>query len=92
MREPLPQSIGYLRVCGPLTCRHQKEMRCLPVCVVKRQQLGEQRCLVPTCYNTPLVVGLLASIMSRLLAAGLATRHSQVSLGKLPTPGWYGPR
>jgi hypothetical protein len=42
MREPLPQRIGYLRVCGPLTCRHQKETRCLPVCVVKRLQLGEQ--------------------------------------------------
>jgi hypothetical protein len=45
MREPLPQSIRYLRVCGPLTCRHQKETRCLNVCVVKRLQLGEQRWL-----------------------------------------------
>jgi len=27
MREPLPQSMRYLRVCGPLTCRHQKETR-----------------------------------------------------------------
>jgi hypothetical protein len=45
MREPLPQSICYLRVCGPLTCRHQKETRCLPVCVVKKLQLGEQRWL-----------------------------------------------
>ena len=45
MREPLPQSIGYLRVCGPLTCRHQKETRCLPGGVVKRLQLSEQRWL-----------------------------------------------
>jgi hypothetical protein len=45
MREPLPQSIGYFRVCGPLTCRHQKETRCLRVFEVKRLQLGEQRWL-----------------------------------------------
>ena len=29
----------YLRVYGPLPCRHEKETRCLPVCVVKRLQL-----------------------------------------------------
>jgi hypothetical protein len=46
-------------------------------------------CRVPTCYNTPLV-GLLASILSHLLAAGLAPRHSQVCLGGLPTPAGMG--
>ena len=45
MRKPLQQSVGYLRVCAPLTYRNKKEMRCLPVCVVKRLQLGEQRWL-----------------------------------------------
>ena len=34
-------------------------------------------CRVPTCYHTPLA-GMLASVLIRLLAAGLATRHSQV--------------
>ncbi len=32
---PFPQSIYYLYVSGPLTCRHNKEMSFLPVCVVK---------------------------------------------------------
>jgi hypothetical protein len=36
MREPLQQSIRYLRVCSPLTCRHEKEARCLRVCALKR--------------------------------------------------------
>ena len=36
--------IIYL-LSAPLTCRHQKETRCLCVCVVKRLQLGEQRWL-----------------------------------------------
>jgi hypothetical protein len=37
---------------------------------------------VPTCHNTPLS-GLLASMLSHMLAAGLAARHSQVCLGGL---------
>jgi hypothetical protein len=32
MRDPLSQSISYLRVCDPLTCLHQKEKSFLPVC------------------------------------------------------------
>jgi hypothetical protein len=31
MQEALPKRICYLRVCGPLSYRHQKEARCLPV-------------------------------------------------------------
>ena len=44
MREPLPHSIAIF-FCGPLTCRHQKDTRCLLVCVVKRLQLREQQWL-----------------------------------------------
>ncbi len=57
--------------------------------VARRMHLVFGRCCVPTCYNTPLV-GLLASILNRLLAAGLAVRHSQVCLGRLPTPPGMG--
>jgi hypothetical protein len=39
--------------------------------VARRMHLVFSRYRVPTCYNTPLV-GLLASILNRLLAAGLA--------------------
>jgi hypothetical protein len=35
MREPLPQSIGNLRVCGTLTCRHQKVTSCPPCACVE---------------------------------------------------------
>ena len=66
MREALSQRIFYLRVCGPLPCRHQKEARCLPVCVVKRMQL--QQC----------VFGCVLT----LLPSGLAAPHSQVCLGR----------
>jgi hypothetical protein len=45
-----------------------------------------RRCRVPTCYNTP----LFASILSRLIAAGRAARHSEECLGRLPTPAGLG--
>jgi hypothetical protein len=59
MREPLPQSIRYLRVCGPLTCRHQKETRCLPVCVVKRacSSASNAGCVCVACALPPCVCG-----------------------------------
>ena len=46
-------------------------------------------CRVPTCYNTALV-GLLASILNRLLAAGLSSPHSQVCLRRLFTSAGMG--
>ena len=80
MREPLPESISYLRVCGPLTCRHQKETRCLPVCVVKRLQLGEQRWLrlrsLPRGARPLLLRSSLIAILGFPLSPGLlGSRH-----------------
>jgi hypothetical protein len=57
--------MGYLRVCGPLPYRNQKEARCLPVCVVKRLEQLQHRVFVR---------------VPRLLGSALAARHSQVSL------------
>jgi hypothetical protein len=49
MREALPQRNCNLRVCGPLAYRHQKELLCLPVCVVKCLQVQQRvfGCRVP---------------------------------------------
>jgi hypothetical protein len=43
-------------------------------------------CVCVGCFVGRPLVGLLASMLSRLLAAGLAARHSQVCPGRLPTP------
>ncbi len=59
------------------------------MCVVRRILLVFGSCRVPTCYNRrkrkrrptrSIRLGLLASILSRLLAADLAARHSEVCL------------
>jgi hypothetical protein len=43
-------------------------------------------CICVGCFVGRPLVGLLASILSHLLAAGLAARHSQVCPGRLLTP------
>ena len=80
--------MGYLRVCGPLTCRHQKETRCLPVCVVKRLQLGEQRWLRlrslprgarPLLLRSRLLAFLCCASPLRLFASVTVLRRDRIS-------------
>jgi hypothetical protein len=81
--------LGFPTSPSLLGSRHFFEAHCLSVRVARRIHIVFGRCRVPTCYNTPLV-GLIASILSRLLAAGLAARQDQVCLGRLPTPAGMG--
>jgi hypothetical protein len=69
--------------------RHSFEAEWLSVRVARQLHLVFGCCRVPTCYNTPLV-GLLARILSRLLVSGLAARHSQVCLKRLPASSGMG--
>ena len=64
LRESLLERIDYLRVCGPLPCRHQKETRCICVCVVKRSQQRIFGCL----GQRPLSACLAARLDSRHLS------------------------
>jgi hypothetical protein len=78
------------RASAAMGSRHFFEAHGLSVRLDRRMHLAFGRCRVSTCSNTPLVVGLRASILRRLLASGLAARHSQVCLGRLPTPAGMG--
>jgi hypothetical protein len=78
MREVLPESIGYLRVCGPLPCRYQKEECYLPVCVVKLLQLQQHvfGCRVQTLLAVGLTDILMCVLEDTTTPAGMGLGES----------------